>query len=80
MIHRPFRLVEIFGELTKNRLEPKRIRMIHPYQDKKPSMVLIEARKGGSSGLEVLPPLVVYEKPGVYTQEVLEIYRHDAGA
>ena len=80
MIHRPFRLVEIFAELTKNRLEPKKIRMIHPYQDKKPSMVLIEARKGGSAGLEVLPPLVVYEKPGVYTQEVLEIYRYDAGA
>lgn len=74
MIHRPFRLVEIFAELSRNRLEPKRIRMVHPYLDKEPSMVLIEARKGGNSRLNVEAPLVIYDSPGQYTQEVLEIY------
>ncbi len=78
MIHRPFRLVEIFDHLSGNRLEPKRMRMVHPYVDKEPAMVLIEARKGGSSRLKVEAPLIIYDKPGVYTQEVLRIYDSSA--
>ena len=43
LIHRPFRLAEIFATLQKYRLEPKRMRMVHSYVDREPSMVLIEA-------------------------------------
>ena len=37
-------------------------------------MVLIEARKGGNSRITVERPLIVYEKLGVYTSDILEIY------
>ena len=40
-------------------------------------LVLLEARKGGAGGLTVLPPLILYEKPGVYSREVRQIYRDD---
>ena len=30
MVHRPFRLVEIFTLMTKYRLEPKRLRLVYP--------------------------------------------------
>ena len=74
MVHRPFRLIEIISCLTKYRLEPKRMRFVHPFADKEPNMVLIEARKGGNSRITVERPLIVYEKPGVYTSDILEIY------
>ena len=74
MVHRPFRLTEIMTTLTKYKLEPKRMRLVHPYVDKEPNMVLIEALKGGNSRITVEKPLIVYEKPGVYTKEILEIY------
>ncbi|MBU5482149.1 tRNA1(Val) (adenine(37)-N6)-methyltransferase [Blautia sp. MSJ-19] len=74
MVHRPFRLAEIFQILMKYRLEPKRMQLVYPYIDREPNMVLIEARKGGNSRITVEKPLIVYEKPGVYTREILEIY------
>lgn len=74
MVHRPFRLVEIMNVLTKYHLEPKRMQLVYPYIDREPNMVLIEALKGGNSRITVDPPLIVYEKPGVYTKNILEIY------
>lgn len=74
LIHKPFRLVELFLTLTKYNLEPKRMRMVHSYVDREPSMVLIEALHGGKSRITVDKPLIVYEKCGEYTREIKEIY------
>lgn len=74
MVHRPFRLTEIMNVLTKYKLEPKRMQLVYPYIDREPNMVLIEALKGGNPRITVEPPLIVYEKPGVYTKSVLEMY------
>lgn len=74
MVHRPFRLAEIMNVLIKYRLEPKRMRLVHPFADKEPNMVLIEGIKGANSRITVERPLIVYEKPGVYTEEVRKIY------
>ncbi len=75
LVHRPFRLVELMAALTKYKLEPKRMQLVHPYIDKEPNMVLIEACKGGNSRIQIERPLVVYEKPGVYTKDILELYQ-----
>ena len=75
LVHRPFRLVELMATLTKYKLEPKRMQLVYPFIDKEPNMVLIEACKGGNSRIRVERPLVVYERPGVYTEDVLELYR-----
>ena len=37
-------------------------------------MVLIEAMKGGNSRITVEKPLIVYESPGIYTENILKIY------
>ena len=74
MVHRPFRLVEIMATFTKYKLEPKRMRLVYPYVDKEPNMVLIQATKGGKSRITVEKPLIVYEKSGVYTKEILQLY------
>ena len=75
LVHRPFRLVELMAALTKYKLEPKRMQLVYPYIDKEPNMVLIEACKGGNSRIQIERPLVVYENPGVYTKDILELYQ-----
>jgi tRNA1Val (adenine37-N6)-methyltransferase len=74
LVHRPFRLSEILVTLTGHHLEPKRMQLVYPYEDKEPNMVLIEAVKGGRPRMQVERPLIVYEKPGVYRQEIYDIY------
>ena len=74
MVHRPFRLAEIMSAMVRYKLEPKRMRLVYPYVDKEPNLVLIEGMRGGNSRITVEKPLIVYEKPGVYTDEILEIY------
>lgn len=76
MIHRPFRLAEIFSSLHKHGMEPKRMRFIHPFSDKEPNIVLIEARKNARPRLLIEKPLVVYNKPGEYTEEINFIYKN----
>lgn len=74
MVHRPHRLVEIITAMTKYKLEPKRMKLVYPFLDKEANMVLIEAVRGGKSMIKVEKPLIVYEAPGVYTDEIYEIY------
>lgn len=74
MVHRPFRLAEIMTCLNKYRLEPKRMRLVYPFIDKEPNMVLIEANRGGRSRLTVEKPLIVYKEQGVYTDEIYDVY------
>lgn len=75
MIHKPFRLAEIFSVLMRYKMEPKRMRMIQSYVNKEPGMVMVEAVRGGRSRIKVEPPLIVYREKGVYTDEVRGIYK-----
>lgn len=68
------RLAELVSLLRKRKLEPKRIRLVHPYQDRPASLVLLEAVKEGGAGVEMLPPLLVHEPGGAYSREMKEIY------
>lgn len=77
MVHRPFRLAEIISKMVEYKIEPKRMRLVHPFVDKEPNMVLLEGIKGAKSRITVEKPLIVYEKPGVYTREVYEIYGYE---
>jgi tRNA1Val (adenine37-N6)-methyltransferase len=63
------RSAELISVLRARRLEPKRIRFVHPYVDARASSVLVEARKGGGVELAVEAPFIMYEAPGVYTAE-----------
>lgn len=74
LVHRPFRLAEIMTALTKYKLEPKRMRLVYPFVDKEPNMVLLEASRGGRSRMTVEKPLIVYREPGVYMPEIYDVY------
>ncbi len=74
MVHRPHRLIEIIAAMKQYKMEPKRMCMVHPFKDKEANMVLIEAVKGGGSWLKMEAPIIVYKEPGVYTDEIYDIY------
>ncbi len=74
IIHKPFRLAEIFTTLKRYKLEPKKMCLVHPFIDKEPNMVLIEAVKDGNPMIKIEPPIIVYNTPGKYTDRILKIY------
>lgn len=77
MVHRPHRLTELIATLKKYRMEPKRLRFVHPYADEEANMVLIEAFKDGKEQMRIEPPIVVYSEPGVYTRQIYDIYGYE---
>lgn len=74
MVHRPHRLVEIFELMRKYGIEPKRMRLVHPFLHKPANMVLVEGVRGGKPMLKVEEPLIIYEEQGKYTKEVIDLY------
>lgn len=74
MVHRPFRLAEIMTVMTGYKLEPKRMKLVYPYVDQEPNMVLIEGCRGGRPRMTVEKPLIVYKEPNVYTDEIYDVY------
>lgn len=74
MVHKAERLVDIVFECRKNKLEPKSIRVVYPKENKEPNLVLIEASKGGKSGVKIQKPLILNNADGSETQELKSIY------
>ena len=74
MVHRPHRLIEIITALKEQKLEPKRMKLVHPFVDREANMVLIEAVRGGKSMIKVEAPIIVYKEPGVYTEQIYTVY------
>lgn len=74
LIHRPDRLIEIIELMKKYKLEPKRLRMIHPKLNKPCHMILIEGKYQGNSGLIIEEPLYAHNDDGSYSDEVMEMF------
>lgn len=74
MVHRPTRLADIFTAARAHNLEPKKMRLVHPYVEKEPTLVLMEFIKGGKPMIKVEPPLIIYLMDGEYTAEIRDIY------
>lgn len=74
MVHRASRLGDIIALMRAYRVEPKRIRLVHPRIGMEANMVLIEAVRDGKPDVRILPPLIVYNEGNTYCQELMDIY------
>lgn len=74
MVHRPFRLTDLMELMRAYKLEPKRIKMVHPTVTEEANMVLIEAIKGSKARVTVEAPIIVFNEDRTYTSEITEIY------
>lgn len=78
MVHRPSRLADIIDLMRRHKLEPKRIRFVHPRKEAEANMVLIEATREGKPEVRLLPPVIVYGDDGDYTPELLAVFYGEA--
>ncbi len=67
LVYRPERLCDLFCALRAHRLEPKRLRFVRHRADSPVSLLLLEARRGGKPGLQLLPDFVQFEADGAQT-------------
>lgn len=74
MVHRPHRLADILTLMRKYRIEPKRIRFVHPRAGMEANMVLVEGLRDGKPEMRIMPPLIVYNEQGEYCEEIMTIY------
>lgn len=74
IIHRPERLTDLLTLLREYGTEPKVLREVCSEYGKPPSMVLVEAVRGGAPKLFWEPPLFIYRPNGEYTDEINRIY------
>lgn len=70
----PVRLADLMEALRASKLEPKTMRLVYPDNRHAPCLVMIEARKGGGAGLNILPSLMIAEN-GEKTEEFKRIYQ-----
>jgi tRNA1Val (adenine37-N6)-methyltransferase len=75
IIQRAERLSEAMEIFRRHNLSIKRLRMVHSFSHRNAGLVLLEGHKNRSGNLTILPPLVIYEKPGEYSDEIKQIYR-----
>lgn len=68
------RLTEAMETLKNHQMEAKRMRMVHSTVQKEARLVLMEAMKGVSPGVHVLPPLIIKNLDGTDTEEIKRIY------
>lgn len=78
LVHKPERLTDILCCLRDGRCEPKRLRLVHATPDASPSLILVEARRGGKPGLTIERPLILRGADGSPTPELDTIYFRDA--
>lgn len=74
LVHKPQRLTDLISVARKYNLEPKKLRLVYPTINSKPSIVLIEYAYCGGNEMNILEPLIEYDDNGNYTKEILDIY------
>jgi tRNA1Val (adenine37-N6)-methyltransferase len=73
------RMVELLSQMRATHLEPKRLRLVHSNSSSRGEFILAEGVKGAGEELEVLPPLVIYEEDGGYSEAMACLFREAGG-
>ena len=74
IVHKPERLVDLLEIARRYKLEAKRLKLVQPNLELKPSIVLIEYVKNGGNEIIIEKPIIEYTESGEYTKEIYDIY------
>jgi tRNA1Val (adenine37-N6)-methyltransferase len=69
-------MVEALHRMRSEKLEPKRLRMVHSRPGSRGDFILVEGMKGGGEELSVLPPLFIYDGTGGYSVELESLFKN----
>lgn len=75
LIYPCLRMVEAIHRMRAQKLEPKKLRMVHSRPGSRGDFILVEGMKGGGEELSVLPPLFIYGEEG-YSEEMDALFRN----
>jgi len=74
IIQRAERLEEAMEIFRCHNLFLRRLQLVHSFLDRKASLFLLEGIKNRPGRLSILAPLVIYQKPGEYSEEIKQLY------
>lgn len=74
LIHRAERLTAIVNLCAAHKLLPVRLRTVHSFWQEEAKLILLEVQKREQGRLKIMPPLVIYNKPGEYSEEINRLY------
>jgi tRNA1Val (adenine37-N6)-methyltransferase len=74
LIYPASRVADLMRELSRYRLEPKRVQFIHSREEDEARLVLVEALKEGHVQVKVLPPFFLYDSSGKYRPAARELF------
>lgn len=77
IVHRPERIVDIFEEMRKNNIEPKKIQFVYPHNDSEANILLVEGKKNGKPGIKILNSLISHKENGDYTDEIRKYFENN---
>ena len=75
MVFRAGRITELLSLLSRERIEPKRVRPVYPAPSREASVVLVQAARSAGKGATLEPPLFIQDEKGEYTGDLLAAYR-----
>lgn len=77
MIYPAHRIAEALFALKSCALEPKQLRFVQRRVDAPPKLALIKCVRDAAEGVDVRPPLVLYDEAGCETPELRAIYHKE---
>ncbi len=75
LIHVCDRWQEVLEITAANNIHASRLRFVHSRANEKAKLFLFEGEKGGKKAAAIMPPLIIYDQEGKYSEEVADIYR-----
>ena len=70
VVYTPARLCDLFYEMRRAKIEPKRVRLVQNRLDSAPKIVLVEGMRGGNSGIKFENTLVLRDDEGNWREEM----------
>ncbi|NNF98454.1 MAG: methyltransferase [Desulfobacteraceae bacterium] len=68
------RMVDLISALRACNMEPKFLRSVHSKSGSAAKLVLVEAVKAGRPGITIKPPLIIYKKDDIYSDEMERMF------
>lgn len=75
LVYPAWRLPDLISSMRNNRIEPKRIMLIHSTLQSPAEFFLVCGVKDGGKELGVYSPFIVFAQEGIYTQEMERVFR-----
>lgn len=73
-VYRPSRITDLVHEMRECRIEPKVFQFVHPSANDPANIVLVEGIKGAGTEAKIVPPLILYQEDGKYTEQANAVF------